>query len=138
MRSTMVRAWTHTAAVRAGGRARVCASLYFGSRSSSVSLTMKEIHLQRFAGREPDVKWSVSSSSSSGGRVGSSHHPLPSISAANADRRVSVSPAGCRYRWTICGGSRAKKRLFRRWFGGSARCVRAGGRGEAMPADIDP
>lgn len=41
MRSTTLRAWTHTAAVRAGGRARVCASLYFGSRSSSVSLTVK-------------------------------------------------------------------------------------------------
>lgn len=101
----------------AGGRARVCASLYFGSRSSSVSRTMEEIHLEGVAGRGTDVKWSFSSSSSSGG---ASRLLSPS---------VSVSPAGCRYRWTICGGSHAKRSLFRRrLFGGSARCVRACGR----------
>lgn len=60
---------------------------------------------------------------------GSSHQPLRSISAANADPRVSVrlpSPLD-----RLRGRSAQKEAFFRRCFG-------AGGRGEAMPADIDP
>lgn len=138
MRSTRVRAWTHAAAAAAAAvraSVRACAQVFLLALGVVRALTMKEIHLERFAGRETDVKWSFSSSSSSGGATrllspsASVHH------AANGDRRVSVSPAGCRYRWTICGGSRAKEaasaavrreRTVRA--GGSARCGRACGR----------
>lgn len=71
------------------------------------------------------------------GRVGSAHHPLASISAANADRRVSVSqsrrlPSALD---RLRGQSAEKEALFG---GASLGAHGAGGRGEAMPADIDP
>lgn len=116
------------AAVRAcvRTRGRVCASLYFGSRSSSVSLTVKnQIHLGRFSGREAERQWSGSSCSSGGSPLTIRVRPSALIDARQSVPQAAVT-AG-----SSAGAIRVKKKKKKRAFLWAQRRCGRPGRGDA-------